>query len=182
MNLTPTSYIVLGLVSLAGRATPYALKQAVAVSVGFFWSIPHSQLYAEPERLARAGYLKEEREPGGRRRKTYSLTAKGRRAFERWRAAPTDELEELRDPGTLKLFFGADPRELARVQLDARRRRLAEYEAMYEQGRETAPEGPRLALEFGIHQEREAIRFWSEIADEHSGRRGNSGDRSERRG
>jgi DNA-binding PadR family transcriptional regulator len=163
-NLTPTSYVVLGLVDLAGRATPYALKQAVAVSVGFFWSIPHSQLYAEPERLARAGYLDEERETTGRRRKTYSLTPKGRAAFERWRSEPTDELEELRDPGTLKLFFGGDPAELARVQLEARRERLAQYEEMYERGRESSPEGPRIALELGIALERESIRFWSEVA------------------
>ena len=69
MQLTPTSYIVLGLLEAAdGEATPYDLKQAVAASVGNFWSIPHSQLYAEPERLARAGYLTEERETHGRRR------------------------------------------------------------------------------------------------------------------
>jgi PadR family transcriptional regulator AphA len=168
-TLTPTSYVVLGLLRLAGRATPYALKQAVAVSVGFFWSIPHSQLYAEPERLARAGYLKVEREETGRRRKTYSLTPKGRSAFERWRSEPTDELEELRDPGTLKLFLGGDPSELARAQLAARQKRLAEYEAMYERGRESAPEGPRMALELGIRLEREAIRFWSEVAERTGG-------------
>ena len=47
--------------------------------MGGFFSIPHSQLYAEPERLARAGYLRERREQTGRRRKHYSLTEKGRR-------------------------------------------------------------------------------------------------------
>jgi DNA-binding PadR family transcriptional regulator len=166
ITLTPTSHVVLGLVSLAGRATPYQLKQAVSVSVGYFWSVPHSQLYAEPERLAKAGYLKEEREATGRRRKVYSLTPKGRRAFERWCAEPTGELEEIRDPGTLKLFFGADSKELAKVQVEVRKERLAEYEAMYDLGRETAPEGPRLALEFGMRLEREALLFWSELADQ----------------
>jgi PadR family transcriptional regulator, regulatory protein AphA len=163
VTLTPTSHVVLGLLAMAGKATPYQLKQAVSVSVGYFWSVPHSQLYAEPERLARAGYLRVERERSGRRRKTYALTAKGRRAFERWRADPTGELEEIRDPGTLKLFFGGDPAELAAVQVEARKQRLAEYEAMRERGRGTAPEGPRLALEFGITLEREALRFWSEL-------------------
>ena len=51
-TLTPTSYIVLGLLAAAGASTPYALKQGVAGSIGHFWSVPHSQLYAEPERLA----------------------------------------------------------------------------------------------------------------------------------
>ena len=58
IQLTPTSYIVLGLLDQASEATPYELKQMVDVSVGHFWSLPRSQLYAEPVRLARAGYLK----------------------------------------------------------------------------------------------------------------------------
>ena len=52
IRLTPTSYIVLGFLSLLGEATPYDLKRMVSVSVGHFWSFPHSQLYAEPDRLA----------------------------------------------------------------------------------------------------------------------------------
>ncbi|HTZ63099.1 MAG TPA: PadR family transcriptional regulator, partial [Solirubrobacteraceae bacterium] len=69
IELTPTSHIVLGLLSLSGQATPYDLKQMVSASVGHFWSLPHSQLYAEPARLARAGYVTEQQEPDGRRRK-----------------------------------------------------------------------------------------------------------------
>ena len=52
IRLTPTSYIVLGLLELAGESTPYALKQLVAGSVGYFWTLQHAQLYTEPERLA----------------------------------------------------------------------------------------------------------------------------------
>ena len=69
LRLTPISYIVLGLLSWAGDATPYRLKQLVAASVGNFWTLQHAQLYTEPERLAKAGYLTEQRERGGRRRK-----------------------------------------------------------------------------------------------------------------
>jgi len=163
ITLTPTSYVVLGLVSLAGEATPYDLKQMVAGSVGHFWSIPHSQLYAEPARLAAAGYLKEERESGGRRRKHYSLTQSGRLALERWTAGGTEEGWELRDPGLLKLFFGADPAALAKEQLEIHERRLAEYEQMLN-GSEAAPLGPRLSLEAGIGHEREYVRFWSRVA------------------
>ena len=76
-RLTPTSFIVLGLIELSGEATPYDLKQAVGRSLGNFWSLQHAQLYSEPERLAEAGYLKERREEGGRRRRHYSLTAEG---------------------------------------------------------------------------------------------------------
>ena len=57
IELTPTSHIVLGLLSMAVQATPYDLKQMAARTVGEFWTLPHSQLYSEPARLARAGYL-----------------------------------------------------------------------------------------------------------------------------
>ena len=65
VRLSAVSYVVLGFVQWAGEATPYRLKQLVAVSVGNFWTLQHAQLYSEPERLAKAGYLTEERERGG---------------------------------------------------------------------------------------------------------------------
>ena len=163
LRLTPTSYIVLGLLELRGESTPYELKQAVAVSLGNFWSLQHAQLYSEPQRLADAGYLKERREEGGRRRRRYSLTASGRTALEDWRTTPTDQLSELRDPGLLKLFFGADPAELAEVQLEAHRRKLAEYEDFRRRDTGDGPRGPWLALESGIGHEREWIRFWERL-------------------
>ena len=162
-RLTPTSFIVLGLLELSGEATPYALKQAVRRTVGNFWSLQHAQLYSEPARLAEAGYLSERQEQGGRRRKRYSLTPKGRRALEEWREAPAEQLYEFRDPGLLKLFFGADPAELAETQLELHRRQLAEYEALQSFDNGEKPRGPWLALESGIGHQREYIRFWEEL-------------------
>jgi PadR family transcriptional regulator, regulatory protein AphA len=163
-RLSPTSYIVLGLIEATGEATPYDLKQAVAAGLGNFWSVPHAQVYAEPERLAADGYLSERREEGGRHRRYYTLTATGREALRNWLAQPTDEMTELRDPGMLKIFFGADPKEMAAVQLPARRRKVAEYEAILEQIAGLAPAGALLSLRAGIGHEREWVRFWSLIA------------------
>ena len=163
-RLTPTSYIVLGLLSGFGEATPYRLKQLVSLSVGHFWSLQHAQLYTEPERLARGGYVTEEREEGGRRRKLYRITDRGRQAVRDWRAEPTEGLAELRDLALLKLFFGAEPRELARVQLEAHRSQLAEYERIREEMPEDVPRGPRLALEAGIRHVRTWIAFWEDLA------------------
>src|ERR1700736_2345980 len=106
VNLTPTSYIVLGLLEWAGEATPYELKRLVGESVGHFWSLQHAQLYTEPERLTKAGLLTEDREQAGRRRKRYALTDAGRDALGQWRGNPTDAFTELRDLGLLQLFFG----------------------------------------------------------------------------
>jgi len=163
IRLTPTSYIVLGLIEAAGEATPYDLKQTVALSLGNFWSLPHAQLYAEPERLAAADLLSERREAGGRRRKYYKLTAAGRRALREWLAEPTEELTELRDLSMLKIFFGADPRAMAVVQLPARRRRVAEYEEVVARIDGHAPTGIVLALRAGIAHEQEWVRFWTRL-------------------
>jgi PadR family transcriptional regulator, regulatory protein AphA len=162
-RLTPISFIVLGFVAWAGETTPYRLKQLVAASVGNFWTLQHAQLYTEPERLAGAGYLTEQRERGGRRRKLYAITDKGREALEQWRSEPTDEILELRAPALLKLFFGADPAELAPIQVEAHKRKLAEYEEIRATMPESVPRGPRLALDAGIASERHQIEWWEEV-------------------
>lgn len=165
-RLTPTSYIVLGLLEAAGEATPYDLKQTVAVSLGNFWSLPHAQLYAEPERLAAAGLLDERQEQGGRRRKHYKLTEQGREALHEWLAQPTEEMTELRDLAILKVFFGAEPGPMAAAQLPARKAKLAEYQAIHESLGAEAPRGLRLALEAGIGHERDWVEFWAKLAGE----------------
>jgi DNA-binding PadR family transcriptional regulator len=163
VRLSAVSYVVLGFVAWAGEATPYRLKQLVATSVGNFWTVQHAQLYTEPERLAKAGYLTEERERGGRRRKQYSITDKGRRALEDWRAEPTDAIPELRSPALLKLFFGGDPAAVAPLQIAAYRRKLAEYEVIRDSMPDSVPEGPRLALDAGIASTRQQIRWWRQF-------------------
>jgi len=163
MDLTPTAVIVLGLLE-RGEATPYDLKVRVAGSVGNFWSVPHSALYAEPERLAEAGLVEERREGGGRRRRTFSITEDGRRALAAWRAEPTGASAELREPALLKLFFGADPAAIAAAQLPAHRERLARYEEIRSQDDGRGPRGPFLALDAGIRHEREWIVFWESLS------------------
>jgi PadR family transcriptional regulator AphA len=161
-RLTETSFVVLGLLELAGEATPYDLKRVAQVSVFNFWSVPHTQIYTECERLAAAGLLAERREEGGRRRRFYKLTAAGGAALDRWRAEPTEGFHEIRDPGTLKLFFGGDSAALAVGQLRVHKAKLEEAYAV-EANPDLTP-GMRLALELGINQERALVRFWSRQA------------------
>src|SRR4051812_4263505 len=160
--LTPTSYIVLGLLAFAGEATPYELKAGHAGSVGSFWSVPHSQLYAEPDRLAGAGLVSVRREDGGRRRKHYALTDAGRAALRDWLADAGTPPAEFREPALLKLFFGADPSAVAPAQLDQHRARLQRYEAL----RAALPgsDGPALTLDAGIEHERVWIAYWERLA------------------
>ena len=164
IRLTPTSYIVLGLLEAAGEATPYDLKQMVAASLGNFWSLQHAQLYTEPERLTKAGHLSERREEGGRRRRHYSVTPSGREALREWVAEPATELTELRDLALLKVFFGADPKQMAEVQQPAHERKLEEYAEIKLSIGEAMPKGPGISLEAGLAHERSWVEFWSKLA------------------
>jgi DNA-binding PadR family transcriptional regulator len=166
IQLTPTSYIVLGLLEQAGEATPYELNHLVDLSVGNFWSLPRSQLYAEPARLARAGYLSEAQEQGGRRRKRYTLTERGSDALRRWTGEPTYDYPELRDPSLLKIFFGADSRQMAEAQLSTLRPLLARFEELQAKDNGEGPNGPRQTLQVGIDHVKTSIRAWERIADE----------------
>jgi len=168
-SLTPTSYLVLGLVARQGQCTSYDMKVMVSNSIGYFWTFPHSQLYAEPARLAELGLLSEEQEAGGRKRRLYRLTDAGREALRAWLAEPTDEPTEIRDLAVLKLFFGqqAEPeqlRALAEHAADAHRRRLAEYEAIAEIP--DIEKHERATLEMGLEYERSAIGYWENVAKE----------------
>jgi len=164
-QLTPVSYVVLGLVS-EGATTSYDMKQMASRSVGYFWNFPHSQLYAEPPRLVGLGLLEEERETAGRRRRVYTVTPAGRKTLEDWLREPTSEPTQIRDTGLLKLFFGdglsADEvAELARAQEEAHRARLAAYEAI-----EDTVTNPNHAavVHAGLLHERTFAEFWREIS------------------
>ena len=174
-ELTPTSYLVLGLLATRGPATSYELKRRVGQSIGYFWSFPHSQLYAEPPRLAAAGLVEDEREERGRRRRTFRITPLGREALRRWLAAPVESLPEIRDLGLLKLFFAEltpaeDVAALAAASAAAHARRLAEYESIERMLADNAARRyPRLALQLGIAHERAAVDFWRSLEDRPAG-------------
>lgn len=129
-RLSEASYLVLGVLERVQPATPYDLKQVAELSSKHFWSIPHSLLYSECERLAKEGLLIEEREPEGRRRRIYRVTKAGTDALEAWRAEPGRAVSELRDLGFLKLFLGADPAMLARAYLPEHEATLQRFEEL----------------------------------------------------
>jgi DNA-binding PadR family transcriptional regulator len=162
-RLTTTSFIVLGLVEQSEPATPYDLKRIAQLSVFKFWTLPHTQLYTECERLASVGYLDEEREEHGRRRRLFRLTESGRGALEQWRADPVVEESLVRDASLLKLFLGGDPAAIAAEQLPGHRSALQTYEALAGDDGPPMAAGPRVALQAGIAIERAYVAFWSSL-------------------
>jgi PadR family transcriptional regulator AphA len=174
IRLTTTSYAVLGLLDVLGEATPYALKQALERSIENFWPVPHTTFYDEPARLAKAGFLSERREGGGRRRRLYALTESGRTALREWADAPDLAPQQLRDEGLLKIFAGADPQLVFARRGDWHRVKLAELEGYLEgylEGLHGAPEDPsrerwrgaELTLQAGIAYHRQMLAMIEEF-------------------
>jgi PadR family transcriptional regulator, regulatory protein AphA len=177
-HLTPTSYLVLGLIEREGPSTPYELKRHVAATIGHFWSFPHALLYTEPPRLVELALLTEEREADGRRRRLFTITDLGRAAIQAWLAKPAQEPTELRDAGLLQLFFADlgstdDRRAIARAQLAIHRAALGRYEEdrLAERGVDGSDLAARtvehwrgVTLPMGLLYERAAVEFWEGVA------------------
>nr|WP_276978529.1 PadR family transcriptional regulator [Ferrimicrobium acidiphilum] len=171
-SLSPTSYVVLGMIAMRGATTSYDLKRAISHSIGYFWPFPHAQLYAEPRRLVEFGLLSASTEENGRRRRTYTITENGRKELAAWLAEPTNEQMQVRDIGELKLFFGefAQPQDLlalARAQIVQHRERIRVYESMQSRfGNRTDIADRMVPLRLGLELEYAALKFWEEFEHE----------------
>ena len=174
VRLGPVSYLVLGTIAMLGPSTPYDLKRFVQRGVANFWPFPHTQLYAEPKRLAAAGLLEETREESGRRRRHYAITDAGRRRVSEWLSEPVATHTEIRDLGLLKLFFAelAQPQAvlaLAHEQATSQRAQLAYFEAILERYSDRPELAPRvLPAELGVRVSRAAAEFWEDVVERES--------------
>ena len=176
-RLTPTSYLVLGLLAREGPSTPYELERHVQATLGNFWSFPHTLLYTEPPRLAGLGLVTETREAQGRRRRVFAITETGSSALAAWLDRPSGSRTELRDPGLLQLFFAdlasAEARtRLATEQLAIHRAKLATYQqdaglerlpGRSARGQRTVEHWRGETLAMGLLYEDAAVRFWTQV-------------------
>ena len=185
-QLTPTSYLVLGLLAREGPSTPYGLERLVAATLGNVWSFPHTLLYTEPSRLRTLGLVTETREAEGRRRRMFGITSAGMDALAVWLGRPSHASPELRDLGLLQLFFmdlapGDALRSLADAQLAMHAARLARYEEDARIERRGSGSGAGLrtvehwrdaTLPMGLLYEKAAVAFWTSVATGATGREG----------
>jgi DNA-binding PadR family transcriptional regulator len=105
IRLSPTSYLLLGMVRL-GVSSGYAIKKAADGSTQNFWPISLALVYPELARLEGGGLLKRRSDPrGGRARSAYSITAKGEKALVAWLRSPKAAPLQIRDEAMLKLFL-----------------------------------------------------------------------------
>jgi PadR family transcriptional regulator AphA len=169
MALTDSAYAVLLVTGLRGPSSAYDVKRALARLAGEYWSVPHTQVYRECARLAEAGLLREDAEEGGRRRRVYELTPRGREELTAWVREPTDDSMEIRDVANLKLSAAElstpdDVRALAERQVEAYRRRIAvldEADAYFDARPEIALRGRNIAMGRGVYEA--ALAFWQSV-------------------
>lgn len=109
MQRNQTSYVILGLLSIAPSQTGYDIRKAVEETVGHFWSESYGQIYPTLKRLAAEGLIEPGRAvaTGKRRRQEYSLTAAGHACLREWLAVPFQN-DPPRNEFLLKLFFGRE--------------------------------------------------------------------------
>ncbi|MBA2571197.1 MAG: PadR family transcriptional regulator [Chloroflexi bacterium] len=178
-RLTPTSYLVLGLLAREGPSTPYEVERHVGATLGNFWSFPHTLLYSEPARLSGLGLVTEAPEQNGRRRRVFTITEAGLQALQAWLDRPQHEPTKLRDLGLLQLFFAdlAPPAarlRLAEQQLANHRAKLLAYEedaslkrrpGVSGGGQRTVEHWRGETLRMGLLYERAAVEFWEDVAE-----------------
>ena len=87
-QLTPTSFAILGLLSIR-PFTSYELAQQMDRTVSWFWPRAASLVYEEPKKLAAAGLATSQLSfTGDRRSTTYQITPAGRKALADWLDTP----------------------------------------------------------------------------------------------
>jgi PadR family transcriptional regulator, regulatory protein AphA len=129
VDLSPTAYVILGMVSREARSG-YEIKAAVDESTRFFWAASYGQIYPELKRLSEASLVEGVDAPRGERKRTvYAITDAGMEALTDWLRRPP-QTAEMREEGLLKLFFsGVLPAEDASATLRAMRERRLELAA-----------------------------------------------------
>lgn len=137
MELTTTSYALLGLLALRPWTT-YELAQQAQRSLRLMWPVAERQLYEQPKTLVRHGLASATgQRVGNRPRTVYAITPAGRQALEDW-LHETDGHFNVRSDILLRAFFSdqagknalhAQVEALAAKVREGRRQQVALYEA-----------------------------------------------------
>jgi DNA-binding PadR family transcriptional regulator len=114
-DLPVVAYAILGLLARQ-PLTGYQLARRMDGSVNLFWPALHSQIYPQLAALENAELVRHRQSsgPGPRLKKTYEITAAGRRALGAWVTSPLSP-RPVRDELTLRAFnvWMGDPGEAA---------------------------------------------------------------------
>jgi DNA-binding PadR family transcriptional regulator len=163
--------VVLGVVWKRGPCTGYAVAREFVTSPSSHFSGSAGAVYPAVRRLARDGYLAGAAgRQGRRRRRTYTITRRGRDALRRWLSPPipADAARITYDPIRTRAYFLAalPPKRRAAFLADAERqlrRQIPAIEAECERYREAGDEFSALAMSGGLHVIRARLEWVAEM-------------------
>ncbi len=153
-----------------GPKTGWDLVREIEAGLDRFWNVTSSHVYRELRTLEGSG-LVASGPPGARERRPFTITAAGRKAFERWIAEPPGP-EQIRFPLLVKLWFArhiGDDRleEFLDGSSKEHELRLSFYR---EVERSLAPDDDRgTVVRFGIAYEQAVLHWLEETAARSSG-------------
>ncbi|MCB1114669.1 MAG: PadR family transcriptional regulator [Chlamydiia bacterium] len=94
--------VILGVLAIKPKSSGYDIKKMIEESLSYCWKESFGAIYPALKELAKEGLI----HPEAKGNKTlYSLTSKGKKAFEAWMKEPPLEMQP-RHELLLKLFFG----------------------------------------------------------------------------
>ena len=184
IKLSPTSYLVLGMVRL-GVSSGYAIKKVADQSTQNFWPTSLALIYPELARLEEGGLLSHRSDPqGGRARSAYSITERGEAALGAWLRAEKVAAVQMRDEAMLKLFMAdalAEPSDRLKLIRRLRERNgekseelrqwiVPQAEAFESQGIHYVAVAARLSADLVAYAEDWLRRLEGELEDEEAGR------------
>jgi DNA-binding PadR family transcriptional regulator len=146
----------------------YDLKNELEQALGGHWEINFGQIYTTLARMERDGLVEvvdEDRD--GRGKKTYRLTASGRKELSVWLEEPVEKPRQFRDEFFIKLVIGrlagkADPKPMIDGQRQAYLQQLRELTAL---ARRTEDANIGLMVEGAILHLQADLR-WLDLCDE----------------
>ena len=158
-GINATAAALLGLLH-EGQMTGGQLMATAEARLGRYWSMTRSQVYRELPALAEKGYVKPGR-PGPRSSQPYTITAAGKRAFQRWLAEEPSR-DALRNSVALRFAFGdmQTPKQLQELRDYAVDYHNQELSMAREQAKEARKEGDEYgatALDFAINYNKAAL-------------------------
>jgi DNA-binding PadR family transcriptional regulator len=165
-DVNPTAAAILGMLH-DGPQSGWDLARRAEATIGAFWRITQSQVYRELAALTDKRLVTTS-QPGARERRTYRVTAAGRRAFETWLTRMPGP-EQIRMPLLLTMHFGSRlaPDRLAEILAShhaAHQDRLEEYESICAAVADVDPY-VLATLEFGLSYERAVLDWFARLAD-----------------
>lgn len=164
-ELTTASYLVLGILDMAGPASAYDVKQFSTTFVAPFWSLPHTQVYLQCKRLVELGLLEQQDDDDPRGRKELAITDAGRLELDQWRSEPTTGTVTARDLSVLKNFFGGPSAQIAAEQVARHQTKLDGYREWRAEHGANFDDGQSAALELGLRYEELMVDYWQGILD-----------------